>query len=67
MITMKRYFDHSAMSTLIGLLLFGLAARHFSNILSDTQGTMFKKSEKKKNMFSQSGAQAGKAPVGDTT
>lgn len=40
MITVKRYFDRSATSTLIGLLLFGLAAGHFSNILSGTQDTM---------------------------
>lgn len=43
MIAVKRYFDRSATSTLIWLLLFGLAAGHFSNILSDTQGNMFKK------------------------
>lgn len=43
MITVKRYFDRSATSTLIWLLLFSLAAGHFSNILSDTQGNMLKK------------------------
>lgn len=62
MITVKRYFDRSATSTLIWLLLFGLAAGHFSNILSDTQGNMFKKKQQKKV-----GAQAGKVPVGDIT
>lgn len=41
MITVKRYFDRSATSTLIELLLFGLG--HLSNILSDTQDTMVKK------------------------
>lgn len=66
MITVKRYFDRSTTSTLIWLLLFGLAAGHFSNILSDTQGNMFKKTNKK-NTLLQSGAQAGKVPVGDIT
>lgn len=46
MITVKRYFDRSATSTLIWLLLFSLAAGHFSNILSDTQGNMLKKTQK---------------------
>lgn len=67
MITVKRYFDRSATSTLIWLLLFSLAAGHFSNILSDTQGNMLKKKNKKKNTLLQSAAQAGKVPVGDIT
>lgn len=65
MITVKRYFDRSATSTLIRLLLFGLAVGHFSNILSDTQVSIFKK--EKKNTLLQSGAQTGKVPVGDIT
>lgn len=53
MITVKRYFDGNATSALILLLLFGLAAGHFSNILPGTQDNMFKK---KKTFPLQSGA-----------
>lgn len=66
MITVKRYFDRCATSPLIGLLLFGLAAGHFSNILSDTQDTVVKKNGKKKHVIAK-WRTGSKVLVGDTT